>query len=116
MTIRKYWKNYYDLKDGVIWVIDSGDQTRMEESKNELITILDDKNLEKADFLILFNKQDKENALSFEENQKIFDFEKISSNRQIKAFPCSANNTESVMKVIKWLIETIKIKKNGLED
>jgi ADP-ribosylation factor-like protein 3 len=34
--IRKYWENYYDNVDGLIFVVDSSDDYRITESNNEL--------------------------------------------------------------------------------
>jgi ADP-ribosylation factor-like protein 3 len=34
--IRKYWENYYDNVDGLIFVVDSSDDIRVTESNNEL--------------------------------------------------------------------------------
>lgn len=29
-TIRAYWRNYFESTDGLIWVVDSADRTRMQ--------------------------------------------------------------------------------------
>ena len=46
--IRKYWENYYDNVDGLIFVIDSSDDYRLTECNNELkmlISVRNKKNL-----------------------------------------------------------------------
>lgn len=35
-TIRSYWRNYYEQTDGLMFVIDSADQRRMEVSTGKL--------------------------------------------------------------------------------
>ncbi|PIA18267.1 P-loop containing nucleoside triphosphate hydrolase protein, partial [Coemansia reversa NRRL 1564] len=39
-TIRPYWRNYFEQTDGIIWVVDSADKERMNDCKNELISLL----------------------------------------------------------------------------
>jgi ADP-ribosylation factor-like protein 2 len=39
-TIRTYWRNYYEQTDGLIWVVDSADQRRLLDCKEELSKLL----------------------------------------------------------------------------
>lgn len=39
-TIRSYWRNYFELTDGLIWVVDSADQRRLNDCKKELFDLL----------------------------------------------------------------------------
>ena len=41
-SIRPYWRNYYDQTDALIYVIDSADKRRMEETGVELQQLLDE--------------------------------------------------------------------------
>ena len=41
-NIRPFWKKYCKDKDGLIYVVDSTDQSRFDESTNELKKLLDD--------------------------------------------------------------------------
>merc|ERR1711998_608269 len=41
-TIRPYWKNYFDNTDALVYVIDSADRRRVEESGDELTQLLDE--------------------------------------------------------------------------
>ena len=101
-----------------MWVVDSSDKSLLEESKNELNIVLQDQSLVKAEFLILFNKQDKEPALSMDEIQAFFELEKMEKiyKRQIKPFLCSVNNNETILAAINWLCDTIDIKKSLSEN
>lgn len=63
-SIRPYWRNYYDQTDALIYVIDSADRRRMEETQIELQQLLDEEKLSHAPLLIMANKQDLLNALS----------------------------------------------------
>merc|ERR1712023_389952 len=44
-TIRPYWKNYYDQTDALVYVIDSADRRRLEESGEELKELLQEEKL-----------------------------------------------------------------------
>ena len=44
-AIRPYWRNYYDSTDAMIYVIDSSDRRRMEETGVELNQLLDEEKL-----------------------------------------------------------------------
>ena len=57
-AIRPYWRNYYDRTDALIYVIDSSDSRRMEESGSELDQLLHEEKLKGVPLLILANKQD----------------------------------------------------------
>ena len=57
-TIRSYWRNYFEQTDGVIWVVDSSDKYRLEDTKKELHNLLKEEKLMGATLLIFCNKQD----------------------------------------------------------
>jgi small GTP-binding protein len=61
--IRALWNHYYSGTDAVIYVIDSCDVDRIEESCYELHKMLEDDELAKASVLIYANKQDLTGAL-----------------------------------------------------
>merc|ERR1711964_394218 len=44
-TIRPYWSNYFESSDALVYVIDSSDKRRLEESGGELKDLLADDNL-----------------------------------------------------------------------
>lgn len=66
-SIRPYWRNYFDKTDALIYVIDSSDRRRIEETAIELKQLLDEASLMNAPLLILANKQDLLSSLSVEE-------------------------------------------------
>ena len=39
-SLRSYWRNYFECTDGVVWVVDSADRTRMEDCRAELHSLL----------------------------------------------------------------------------
>ncbi|XP_031814729.1 ADP-ribosylation factor-like protein 13B isoform X2 [Sarcophilus harrisii] len=62
--IRTLWKYYYAESYGLIFVIDSSDVNRLEESKEAINEILKHPTMSGKPVLVLADKQDKEGALS----------------------------------------------------
>uniref|UniRef100_A0A8V0Z193 ADP-ribosylation factor-like protein 3 n=1 Tax=Gallus gallus TaxID=9031 RepID=A0A8V0Z193_CHICK len=56
--IRPYWRNYFENTDILIYVIDSADRKRFEETGQELAELLDEEKLGGVPVLIFANKQD----------------------------------------------------------
>lgn len=98
-AVRKTWKKYYAAIDGIIYLIDSSDHARFDESKVEFNKIINAKELCQVPILILGNKIDLPNAVSEEHlrlffglaNNSSFGIEKISSinGRPVELFMCS---------------------------
>jgi len=63
-AVRKLWKQYYRTADGVVFVVDAADRTRIKEAKKVLKYILDEKGLLETPIAILANKSDKKARLS----------------------------------------------------
>jgi ADP-ribosylation factor-like protein 3 len=57
-ALRAYWSGYYDKVRGLVWVIDSADSRRMEETGYELAALLQEEKLAGVPVLVLANKQD----------------------------------------------------------
>ncbi|KAM3143982.1 Arf GTPase arl1 [Paramecium bursaria] len=56
-AIRLYWRSYYPNTNGIIYVIDSFDKDRLNISKDELVTLLQEDELKGVPLLVLANKQ-----------------------------------------------------------
>ena len=56
-SIRPYWRNYYNSTNAVIYVIDSSDRRRMEETGVELNQLLEEEKLAGIPLLVYANKQ-----------------------------------------------------------
>merc|ERR1712186_40990 len=61
-TIRPYWSNYFESSDALVYVIDSSDRRRLEESGGELRELLAEDKLGGVPLLVFANKQDLLNA------------------------------------------------------
>ena len=57
-TIRPYWRNYYENTDCLIYVVDSADESRLEEAFLELKELLMEEKLGDTSLMVFSNKSD----------------------------------------------------------
>ncbi|OUC39801.1 ADP-ribosylation factor family protein [Trichinella nativa] len=62
--IRPLWRHYFQNTQGLIFVVDSNDRERIEESREELQKMLQEDELRDAILLVFANKQDLPNAMN----------------------------------------------------
>ena len=62
--IRVLWKHYYQNTDGLIFVVDSNDQDRIEDATRELKNLLEEEELKDCPVLVYANKEDLNGALA----------------------------------------------------
>jgi len=108
--IRPYWKNYFEHTDVLIYVIDSADRKRFEETGVELGELLDEEKLSGVPVLIFANKQDLLNAAPAAEIAEGLNLHSI-RDRQWQIQPCSAFTSEGVKDGMEWMCKNIKRKK-----
>lgn len=107
--IRPYWKNYFENTDLLIYVIDSADQKRFEETGIELSELLEEDKLMGAPLLVFANKQDLLSAASASEVAEGLGLDSIRDRKwQIQA--CSALTGEGVKDGLDWIAKTCKKK------
>ena len=92
-AIRPYWKNYYDNTDGLVFVVDSSDEERLNECIEELNSLLVEEGLNKVPLLVYANKQDLTFALEAEEILSQLKLSEI-ENRTWNIQACSALTRE----------------------
>lgn len=108
--IRPYWKNYFENTDVLIYVIDSADRKRFEETGVELGELLDEEKLTGVPVLIFANKQDLFNSAPASEIAEGLNLHSI-RDRQWQIQPCSAVTGEGVKDGMDWMCKNIKRKK-----
>ena len=103
-SIRAYWRNYFEATDGLIWVVDSSDQLRLQLCKDELLKLLQHEKLAGATLLIMANKQDVPGALSSQQIAQVLELNtaKPYENRHWSIRPCSAVTGDLLMQWIGW--------------
>ncbi|NWX19734.1 AR13B protein, partial [Aegotheles bennettii] len=113
--IRSIWRNYYAESYGVIFVVDSSDIARMEETKQTMIEVLNSPKISGKPVLVLANKQDREGALSEADVIESLSLEKLVNEHKClcQIEPCSAvmgcgkKIDKSIKKGLYWLLHII---------
>mmetsp|Transcript_3032 Transcript_3032/g.4632 ORF Transcript_3032/g.4632 Transcript_3032/m.4632 type:complete len:186 (+) Transcript_3032:96-653(+) len=105
-SIRPYWRNYFDQTDALIYVIDSADRRRMEETGVELRQLLDEDRLQNTPLLIMANKQDLMNALAPGEITDELGLNDI-RDRVWSILPCSAKSGDGLQDGMEWIVGQI---------
>ncbi|XP_051464528.1 ADP-ribosylation factor-like protein 13B isoform X2 [Apus apus] len=113
--IRNIWKNYYAESYGVIFVVDSSDTARMEETKQTMIEVLNNPKISGKPVLVLANKQDREGALSEADVIETLSLEKLVNEHKClcQIEPCSAvmgygkKIDKSIKRGLYWLLHII---------
>ena len=92
--------------DGIIFVIDSSDRERIEESKIEFVKLLQQEQLQGAKLLVLANKQDMPGAMSLEEIADRFQLRTI-TDRQWQIRGTSGETGEGLIEAFNWLLKSL---------
>uniref|UniRef100_A0AC35U7Y6 ADP-ribosylation factor-like protein 3 n=1 Tax=Rhabditophanes sp. KR3021 TaxID=114890 RepID=A0AC35U7Y6_9BILA len=108
--IRPYWKNYFEGIDILIYVIDSSDRKRLEETGLELTDILEEEKLKNVPILIFANKQDLITSAKASDIASLLQLTSI-RDRLWQIQPSSAITEEGIKEGMDWITKTLK-KKN----
>merc|ERR1712129_149021 len=106
-AIRRYWRNYYENSNAIIFVIDSSDKRRVEEAGIELHELLKDTKLSKVPLCVLANKQDLAHALSVKVLSEHLLLSKV-RNRAWSIQPCSAKSGNGLKEGLMWTMQSVK--------
>jgi len=106
--IRPLWKHYYKGVGGVIFVVDSADEDRFEEAKNELLTMLKDDMLKDVLVLVFLNKQDMDTAKK--PNEMIKRLELSSIRQKWYAQACVGTKGDGLFDGLDWLSNELRKK------
>lgn len=109
-TIRPYWKHYFEGTDLLIFVVDSADQMRLDETGEELSELLQDEKLAGVPVLVFANKQDLDLAMP---PHKIADHFQLTSltDRRWQIQPCSALRGEGIQEGMDWMAKNVSSSK-----
>jgi len=106
-AIRPYWRNYFEQTDAMVYVIDSADRKRIEETGLELADLLEEDKLSGVPVIVLANKQDLVTALSPNEVADGLNLYSIRDRPwQIQA--CSAKTGEGLQDGMEWLVKQVR--------
>jgi len=112
--IRPLWRHYYQNTQGVIFVVDSNDRERVDDSaqcensaKEELHRMLGEDELRDAALLVLANNQDLPNAMTVNEITEKLGLNQI-RNRKWYIQGCCATTGDGLYEGLDWLAKTLK--------
>ncbi|PPQ68367.1 hypothetical protein CVT26_005930 [Gymnopilus dilepis] len=105
-TLRPYWRNYFEQTDALVWVVDSGDRSRMQDCKEELHSLLTEDRLAGASLLIFANKQDLQGSMTEAEIRDALDLTSITTHRWT-IWPCSAVTGENLVSGLDWVVNDV---------
>ncbi|NXQ35940.1 ARL14 protein, partial [Alaudala cheleensis] len=98
--MRELWSNFLEDTDGLLFVVDSSDKHRLEESRREFELILKNDSLKNVPVVVLANKQDLPGALNAEEITRRFKMKKHCSDRNWYVQPCCATTGEGLAEAL----------------
>ena len=106
VSIRTYWRNFFEQTDGLIWVIDSSDAGRLATCKRELHDLLKQEKLAGASLLVFYNKSDISGSLKLDEIKDFLELDKIQS-RHWAILPSSGVTGSGLYQGMDWMISDI---------
>ncbi len=105
--IRPLWRHYYQNTNALIYVVDSADTKRIEESGEELQRILADDMMRDAVVLVLANKMDLPNALPTKDIVQAMGLAK-EKHRPWFVQPCMATRGDGLFEGLDWMCTALK--------
>jgi len=103
--IRPLWRHYYQGMVALIWVVDSNDRHRMNDSFEEMQRTLNDDSLATPFVLIFCNKQDLPNALTVSEIQSAMPLpDTVVGHYQA----CCATTGDGLWEGLEWLAKQLE--------
>uniref|UniRef100_UPI003AAEF68D ADP-ribosylation factor-like protein 13B isoform X4 n=1 Tax=Centroberyx gerrardi TaxID=166262 RepID=UPI003AAEF68D len=113
--IRGIWKNYYSESHGVVFVVDSSDVQRIQETREAMAEVLQHPRIAGKPVLVLANKQDQEGALAEADIIENLSLEKLVNENKClcQIEPCSAvlgygkKIDKSIKNGLNWLLSNI---------
>ncbi|XP_045555563.1 ADP-ribosylation factor-like protein 13B isoform X1 [Salmo salar] len=113
--IRGIWKNYYSESYGVVFVVDSSDVQRIQETRDTMAEVLRHPRIAGKPVLVLANKQDRDGALAEADIIENLSLEKLVNENKClcQIEPCSAvlaygkKGDKSIKNGLNWLLNNI---------
>lgn len=96
-----YWRHHFHESQGVIFLVDISDQSRVAQSRDLIHELLEDPLLTKAPFLVLGNKSDKPHEV--EDLRVALQLENYPEEK-CKVMKVSVERGEGVEEALQWLL------------
>jgi len=105
--IRPLWRHYFSGTQGLIFVIDSNDRDRIDEARQELHRIIQDREMKDSLLLVFANKQDLPGAMSPTEVTERLQLTKLQG-KVWYVVPSCATTGEGLFEGLGWLSTNVK--------
>ncbi|CAJ0579486.1 unnamed protein product, partial [Mesorhabditis spiculigera] len=105
--IRPLWRHYYTGTQALIFVVDSSDRDRIDEARQELHRIINDREMKTAIILVFANKQDLAESMRPHEIQDRLGLNRIRDRNWIVQPSCAASG-EGLHEGLTWLSDNYK--------
>ena len=104
--LRPLWRHYYENTNGIIFVVDSCDRTRVKIVRDEIAKMMSEPALREAKLCVFANKQDMPNALSASELVEGLELRNLKSQWFVQ--PTSAVTGAGLYEGLDWLASALK--------
>ena len=111
--IRNLWRVYFQGTQGLIFVVDSSDRERVEETKLELQKLLGEEELANVVLLVFANKQDMPNSMATSEIREKLGLAGLRNRSWFIQASCAVKG-EGLYEGLDWLSTQIKSKKTWI--
>lgn len=101
--IRPLWRHYFTGTNALIYVVDSSDKDRLEESRKELVRVISDKELSNCLLIILANKQDIPGAIKPKELIEKFNLYQLPGDHIWSVVPTIAIDGTGLVEMLNWI-------------
>jgi len=112
--IRPLWRHYFQHTSSLVWVVDSNDRERIQESALELQKVLREDELRHCPVLIFVNKQDLPNAMSVAEVTDKMGMHSLRNRRWYTQATC-ATSGDGLYEGFDWLGAMIEAQREGVD-
>ena len=107
--LRSIWDKYYLEAHGLVFVVDSTDQARLDEAGEELAKVMDHGEMDGVPVLLLANKQDVDDAVpAADVTGRMAVAHMDDATRQVRVQAVSATEGMGIDEGLEWLCETMR--------
>lgn len=107
-SLRSIWERYINEAEILIWVIDSSDPSKFDDSKQTLKQLLKHEHLKQMPLLVYANKQDLSNAIDPVKVSLTLDLLMEAEIRPQCIQPCSTQTGQGIQQGFEWLLSCLK--------
>ena len=107
--LRSLWHHYFENAQGLIYVVDSNDGERIDESAESLRSVLDDESMAGVPILVYANKMDMPNAMSVPQISERLGLANLRDRKwQVQA--SNAQRGDGLFEGMDWLAKNVNTK------